>query len=223
MLNIIGLCSCPRLGYMDCMGQGLTAFAQLGVSYKNLYGVYWEQAMSNGISDALKEGYDYIVTTDYDSIYTADDIAHLIYLMEQNPQADAVCGMQVGRFSGLLVSRESGEISRAELTGCDMVPITTGHFGLTVLRASSLKTLWKPWFWCKPDSDKEWKGGSDKTDSDIYFWKNFKASGKHLYLAPKVVVGHLELTVKWPDLNIQPVYQTVSDYHKNGPPADTWK
>lgn len=223
MKKIIALCSCPRVGFLDFMGQSLIAFAKNGCEYKNLYGVYWSQTLSNGMKDAVAAGNDYIITTDYDSLVSTETVAQLIRLAEQNPHADAICAMQMGRFSGILVSTESGEMSRKELESNSLVPVKTGHFGLTIFRASSLKGLEKPWFWSRPDSDDEWKRGSDKLDEDIYFWDNFTRSGKTLYLAPRLVIGHLELLVKFPDHNLEGIYETVDHYYKYGPPQDVWK
>ena len=58
MARAIALCSCPRLGFMDFMGQTLISFAANGVEYKNLYGAYWSQALSGGIQEAVNKDYD---------------------------------------------------------------------------------------------------------------------------------------------------------------------
>ena len=222
MPKIMAICSCPRLGYMDFMGQSIAAFAQNGVGYRNVYGAFWSQTLSNGIQTCIDEGNDYIITTDYDSIFTGDDVAQLIRLAEQNPEADAICAMQMGRFSGLLVSTDSGTLTRKELKTQPIVPVVTGHFGLTIIRASAFKDLPKPWFWSKPDSDGEWKAKSDKRDEDIYFWINFKESGRKLFVAPRIVIGHLELLIKWPDDNLEGMYETLGTYHEHGKPVDIW-
>lgn len=222
-MNAIAICSCPRLGFMDFMGTSLVAFAQNGITYKNVFGAFWSQAMSNGLSDAVKDGYEYVITTDYDSVFDKETVAQLIRLAEQNPHADAICAMQMGRFSGLLVSNETGKLYRKDLKENCLVPVSTGHFGLTLFRTSALKDLVKPWFWSTPDEDKEWKSKSFKVDEDIYFWNNFKNSGKQLYLAPRLVIGHLELMIKWPDDNLTEIYEKSNDYHQYGPPSDVWK
>lgn len=219
----MALCSCPRLGFLDFMGLGIVSFAANGCEYKNLFGAYWSQALSNGIQTAVSDEYDYVITTDYDSIFNTETVAQLIRLAEQNRYADAICTVQMGRFSGLLVSNDAGELTRDELINNPLLPVNTGHFGLTIIRCSALKETIKPWFLSKPDSDGEWKRGSDKLDDDIYFWDNFKKSGKQLYLAPRLVIGHLELLIKWPDENMQGIYETLNDYHEYGPPKDLWK
>jgi hypothetical protein len=204
------------------MGQSLMAFAANHCEYKNLYGAYWSQALSNGIQSAVNDGYDYIITCDYDSIFDTETVAQLIRLADHNPHADAICTVQMGRFSGLLVSTTDGTIGRKELETEPLVPVNTGHFGLTLLRVSALKDLKKPWFWSRPDEDGEWKKGQ-KLDDDIYFWDNFKSSGKQLYLAPRLVIGHLELLIKWPDRNMDGMYSRINDYYEHGKPGDCWE
>ena len=224
MPNIVAMCSCPRVGFLDFMGQSIAAFARNNVEYRNLYGVFWGQVLSNGMQEALEGGYEYIITTDYDSIFTQETVAQLIRLAEQNPHADAICTMQMGRFSGLLVSTEGGYITRDELDNQALAQVATGHFGLTIFRTSALKTLKKPWFWCTPDSDNEWKRNADgKQDDDIFFWNNFRNDGKKLFLAPRLVIGHLELLIKWPSTDLDGIYETTGDYYKSGPPSDVWR
>jgi hypothetical protein len=224
MKKIVALCSCPRLGFMDFCGQSIAAFAQNYVEYRNLYGVFWSQVLTGGIQQALDDGAEYIITTDYDSIFNTEDVAQLIRLADQNPHAEAICSMQMGRFSGLLVSTESGEITHKELKENPLVPVNTGHFGLTLLKASLFKDLPKPWFWSHPDADGEWKrNGEGKLDDDIYFWDGIKNAGKTLYLAPRITIGHLELLIKWPSDTLDGIYETAGDYQKHGRPQDVWK
>lgn len=224
MSRIVAMCSVPRIGFMDFMGQSIAAFAQNGIEYRNLFGVFWGQSLSNGMQIAAKDGYDYIITTDYDSIYDSETVAQLVRLAEQNPHADAICAMQMGRFSGLLVSNESGSLTYKELHENALVPVGTGHFGLTIFRVSSFADLKKPWFWSRPDEDGEWKrNGVDKLDEDIYFWDNFKACGKQLYLAPRLVIGHLELLIKWPDKRLDGIYSTLKNHQDFGKPSDVWE
>lgn len=208
---------------MDFMGQTLMAFSRNNISYKNLYGVYWSHAMDNGISDAVDSGFDYIITTDYDSIFNAETVAQLVRLAEQNPFADAITTVQMGRFSGILCTTESGFLAKQELIDKPLVPLNTGHFGLTILRASSLKDLPRPWFWCKPSDEGTWTRNTNKLDDDIFFWDNFKKSGKTLFLAPRLVIGHLELLIQWPDVNMEGMYETTNHYYQYGPPQDVWK
>lgn len=222
-MKAIALCSCPRLGFMDFAGQSLVAFGANQVAVKNLYGVFWSQSLSNGIKEALDDGYEFIITTDYDSIFTPETVDQLMCLLVDNPDVDAICTMQMGRFSGLLVSTNDGKLAHKDLMEKDLVPVDTGHFGLTVFRRRAFEDLPKPWFWSRPNSEGEWTTKSNKIDDDIFFWDNFRRAGKQLYLAPRLVIGHLELLVKWPAFNLDGIYETTEHYYKHGPPADVWK
>jgi len=222
MREMIAICSCPRLGFMDFMGESLAAFAANNVHYNNAFGAYWTHAISGSMDTAVKLGYEYIFTTDYDSIITAENVADLIKLMDENPETDAICAVQVGRFSNLLASTKEG-ISRDELAKSSLVNVATGHFGLTIFRVSSLVDLDKPWFHGTPSSEGEWHNGTDKIDDDISFWRNFDKCGKKLFLAPRVVIGHLELLIKWPDKNLLGMYGTLENYREDGPPGEVWK
>jgi len=220
--KIMGALSCPRLGFMDFMGASLVAFLENGVPLRLLYGAFWDQALYGGITQAIKDGYDYIITTDYDTVYSEAEVKKLIDLAIANPEADAICAMQMGRFSGLLASTDSGCIEHKQFED-DLVPINTGHFGLTIIKLSALNDLPKPWFLGVPNSEGGWEPKTDKVDPDIYFWQNFQKHGRKLFLASRIVVGHLELLVKFPDVRMDGIYQTTAHYNEFGPPADVWK
>jgi hypothetical protein len=50
----------------------------------------------------------------------------------------------------------------------------------------------------------------------------FEAAGNSLHLANRVAIGHLELLVKWPDINLTTFHQSVTDYQQNGVPEECW-
>lgn len=220
MKRTVALCSCPRLGFMDFMGASVVAFMQNRVDYMNLYGVYWAQSLAEGFRQAVEAGYDYIITTDYDSVFSADNVRRLIELMDCHPEADAIAAIQMGRFNGVLLS---GMLSYDEMKSQDVVPFDTAHFGLTIFRASAFDGLQKPWFTHVPSESGDWTPGSGKVDDDIFFWRNFKASGKKLFLAPRVVIGHLEMLVLWPDQMMGETFQTMKHYREHGKPEDAWQ
>ena len=216
-MNAVALCSCPRLGFMDFMGNALVAFGNNRIGVHHLYGVFWAQALEEGMKECVEAGYEFIFTCDYDTLFKDSDVKTLLDLITAHPEVDALTSFQVGRFGSVLLSTKDSLLSKDELKN-DIMPIETGHFGLTVIRASALKNLEKPWFFKQASSDGGWKKGSDKIDEDIWFWKNFP----NLYLAPRVVVGHLELLVKWPDTELQSTYQELGHYRDVGKPPDVW-
>jgi hypothetical protein len=98
----------------------------------------------------------------------------------------------------------------------ELLPLRSGHFGLTLLRASAFAKMPRPWFLGVPDENGGW--GEGRTDDDIYFWRQWLAKGLSLCQANHVRVGHLQLVVSWPDRDLAPLHQYVSDYRANGIP-----
>ena len=225
MASAVAICSCPRLGFMDFMGHSLVAFSHAGVSVNHTYGAYWHIALSEGIRLAIEfDKTDYIFTTDYDSLFEPEDVKRLIDLMEEHPEADAICSLQQGRgVQFLFTPKDNGsEVTREELSE-DLYEVTTGNFGLTIFRTESLKKLKAPWFDHRPSETGHFEEGSGKQDPDIFFWHNFKECGLKAFLAPRNVIGHLEMMVKWPSKNLKPGFQTVKDYRTKGKPDNIWQ
>jgi hypothetical protein len=93
---------------------------------------------------------------------------------------------------------------------------------LTLIRASKLKALPKPWFISVPDSEGRWTD-DNKIDEDIYFWKNWKESGNTLFLANHLLCGHMELMCRWPGKDLQVIHQSMRDFNKtHKPPDEAW-
>src|SRR6185369_4308312 len=91
-----------------------------------------------------------------------------------------------------------------------------GHFGLTMIRASSLDRLEKPWFKAIPDLNGEWEAGH--IDEDIYFWINAMANHWNVCLANEVRIGHLQRIVAWPKSDFTPMFQYMSQFQERGQP-----
>jgi hypothetical protein len=101
------------------------------------------------------------------------------------------------------------------------MPVSTAHFGLTLIRTEAIKKMSKPWFHSVPSPEGDWNEGH--VDDDIQFWRNFEAAGNSLHLANHVAIGHAELMVRWPDINLNVHYQSMTDYQQNGVPDECWK
>jgi hypothetical protein len=99
--------------------------------------------------------------------------------------------------------------------------VDSAHFGCTLISTKALKRTPKPWFQDQPNKDGEY--GDGRTDSDIHFWKQFRAGGNRLYITPRVSIGHGEWVSVWPGRDLQkPVFQYVNDYNANGRPKTAW-
>jgi hypothetical protein len=199
----------------------------LGIQLQSFEGVFWGQCLERGMEKLLADGIEYILTIDYDTLYTTQHVQTLIRLMELHPEADAICPMQQARgWDSVLatVDLPDGTISEKvprELFDANLLKLKTGHFGLTMIRASSLRKMPKPWFLGVPGPDGSW--GEGHTDEDIYFWRKWAEIGNTLYAANRVAVGHIEAVIKWPARNLGMLYQRVPDYWKNGAPREVWK
>ena len=228
MLRIEAAMSTPRLGFMENYFSCYRALLPFGIDIKIQMGAYWGQCLENAMEDIQAEGnIDAILTIDYDSVFTKEDVFSLMRLMMEHPEADAICALQAKRSSTtplLTMLSEDGTPAR-QMSWREFEPaitkIHTGHFGLTLIRVSSLADVPHPWFVGVPNEEGRWREG--RTDADIYFWKNWTEHGKTLYLANHVVAGHCELMVAWPDLSFQTMHQHVCDYEKVGKPEGVWR
>jgi hypothetical protein len=153
-------------------------------------GVFYGQCMQKMFAECIDVGVELIITIDFDSVFTPEDLTRLIKVAMSDPGMDALAAWQCRRGNGspLLSCGIDGEI---EVSG--PLKVNTAHFGLTAIKTAALAGLPKPWFWSKPDSNGEWT--DDKVDDDIHFWNIWKEHGKTVYVDPFVQIGHLEEVV----------------------------
>jgi len=226
-LNVAAVMSVPRLGFMDnhfCVIQGIVKYQ---IPIINMQGALWGQCLERGMENQIDTGADVILTIDYDTVFTPEDIGELIRLMTEHPEADAIVPVHVGRnemASLMSVKSPSGRLRKCvpkEEFEPELTRIFSGHFGLTMLRTSALLKMPHPWFLGVPNSDGRWEEG--RIDDDIYFWKKMEDCGLNVYSANRVTLGHLELMVSWPSSDLQSVHQSVKDYKSNGKPENIWR
>jgi hypothetical protein len=184
-------------------------------------GVFWGQVLSRMIDSHLNDGTDLIFTLDYDTYFTKEQVTKLINLMHGHPEYDALCPLQMKREEDSPLFRGQDEAARkVEIPlGEDIIPVSSGHFGLTVFRVSAIKKLKKPWFLAVPNEAGEW--GEGRQDEDIYFWRNFKESGLKLGMAHKIGIGHLQLLTTFPGHpkdNYKPLHLYNNDVQAKGMP-----
>jgi len=217
--------SAPRFAPTMHMRYAFKAFALAHVPYQIGGGAYWHQVMSQVLEMQIEAGSRYIITCDYDTIFTHQDVMELYRLMEAVPEADAICSLQSKRGDEKValfgMKSKEGEYIQA-MPAYNMtrylLPISTGHFGLTIFRADKLNAMPRPWMNSMPNDDGIWDEG--KVDADINFWNNWNKAGNTLYLAPRVIVGHMQELVSWPTHDMTPIHQTCSDYDKSGIPME---
>ncbi len=216
--------STPRFGPLLHPRCSQRAFSQLGIDGDTGQSCFWHQKLSNQIEDAIKhQDCEFVLTLDFDTIFCAGDVLELYRLLKACPDVDAVFPLQSKRHcEDVLFSLTDNEgnikpiVTESDLSR-NLLPANTGHFGLTLFRADSLRKFPRPWMVPTPNESGLWSDGH--TDADIDFWRRFKAAGMKCCLAPRVVVGHLEEVVKWPGKDLKPVYQSATDYEELGIPA----
>lgn len=220
----------PRLAFSDNMFCALQVSAALSIPFTKTTGAFWGQCMERGLAGAVADGAEYIITADYDSIFTVEDLLRLCDYMRANPDMDAICPVQVKRgennfLMGMLDDEGKPFAAGTKVSmGVFSKPFTRlgwGHFGLTILKASALKKVAKPWIWCEPNKDGEWDEG--RIDEDIYFWRKWNASGNNFYMANRVAIGHAQLGVYWPAEDGGVIHQYMEKWGKEGRPYRVWR
>ncbi len=218
--------SVPRFGPLMHPRCAEKAFFLLGIPSQAGQSCFWHQKLSNLMEIAIaNDDCEYVLTMDFDTVFSAEDVLELYRLLQAHKGADAVFPLQSKRGceTALFSVTDGNGKPKPSITLSDLdrnlLPANSGHFGLTLFRANSLRKFPRPWMVPEPDKDGKWDEGGHR-DADIDFWRRFKLAGFKCFLAPKVAVGHLEEVVKWPGKDLRPVYQQTADYEKVGIPAD---
>jgi len=220
--DVAAVMTMPRLAFTDNLFCAMEGILPLGIVLEKGGGVFWGQALTNLMKRHLDDGTKYILTLDYDTIFQKEDVLLLYDIMERRSDIDALCAVQMRREeNSILITFRDAQgnkvqrISTAEFQG-ETTPVATAHFGLTMLRVSTLREIPKPWFRSIPDEEGEW--GSNRVDEDVAFWHKWKASGRTLHMANRVHVGHMELVINWTGPSWNATYQHLRDYRDNGKP-----
>ena len=230
-VRIAAVLSAPRFGINEVWATWYETFGKLHIPMALGSGAFWGQVLERVMTEAMPR-VDWIITCDYDTPANEAVVAELLYLVTSYPEIDALAPVQQhrGNDSPLFCIYEDFEtrklrtqITREELSR-DILPVSTAHFGLTMIRTSALAKMAHPWFLGQPNSNGTW--GDGRIDDDIYFWRKFAQAGNKLAIAPHVVVGHVETAVMFPGENFgAPVWSTMKQYKDGGwcPPLGAWK
>jgi hypothetical protein len=225
--SVAAVLSCPRLGWNDFWGCALESLAKCGIGLTKYTGAFWEQGITRAIKEAQKKNVEWILALDFDTVFTAADIRNLQLAAMRNPHADAIAALQSHRTNPTPLMTMAGEDGAnlqtvpIEAFDGDLARCRTAHFGLTLLRASAIRDLPRPWFHGQPDQEGEWS--DDRIDPDIAFWRAWEAAGHSLYVACRVPVGHIEVMVRWPGEDMGAIYQHPTAFHHGGKPEKVWR
>jgi hypothetical protein len=219
-VKIEAVMSVPRLGWQDTFGCAHRALSAHGIYLSWYTTAFWHKGIQQGFNGAIKNGADWILSLDYDSVFDENHVAHLLAVFGNNPKMDALAAIQPRRGSGapLMSVKDASGKRLTQCYGDRPVKAYSAHFGFTLFRTAALKTFPKPWFIGQPDAQGEW---SDVCiDPDIHFWVEWAKAGKTLYVDPRCRVGHLELMVSYLDENMEQHHMAVSKWRSQHAPAE---
>lgn len=222
-VKVAAVMSTPRLGFTDNYFCVMSALAPHGISPTKVTGAFWGQCLQRAM-ETVVDKHDVILTIDYDTVFNSKTVEALLALLMHSGY-DAIAPLQVKREANAVMFALQGNDVEQKTTVdgsfFDKVvqPVSTAHFGLTMLRTEALKRMKKPWFAGIANENGGFDGGH--TDEDIYFWKQWEKAGNTLGLATHVSVGHAELMVTWPSRTAEggKVQQHTTDYWNGGQKA----
>ena len=219
--GVVAIISLPRYGLMKFWGAAVNALTPNRIPCIQGYGVYWSEVMTELMVEQLDK-YRYILTLDYDGVFDAADVSTLLHLMEETPDAGAICAVQMHREKPTAILQMKNGETHPPLDAFDqdLTEVRSALFGLTVIRTDALSRLSKPWFQATPDRNGEWKPEAGYCSADVGFWHKFTAEGFKLYQANHVAIGHIEEMVVWPSRRLTPVIQHIESYRKAGIPNE---
>lgn len=206
-------CTHPRYEAVAARNEIEAALKPLKIDFTCTQGVFWGQCMQRMFQDAANKNLDWILSIDSDSIFTTENVRHLMDVMYRHPEIDALAALQCRRGTPypLLTTGKGEENEQKEIDGSPF-KVTTAHFGLTLLRVDKLKQVEKPWFCPEPDANGDW--GDDRLDDDIWFWHQWRKAGLNIYVAPTCSIGHLEEMVAVFDEHLKPKHIYMSDWRR---------
>lgn len=224
--KVVAIGSVPRLGWQAHFGVLWRALNtdEYSIPFWKFGGAFWEQGLTKGLEKAIDEGVDYVLAVDYDTICEPQDVKELITLAAMYDEADVIIPWQVrrggdGRYL-FTIADAHGNARReaaADEFERDLTPITTGHFGLTLIKTAILKKMTHPWLMSVPNPENG-RWDEKRMDADIYFWKKLHEAGGRAFIANNVRVGHIEEEITWVDRDFEVFRQTFTDFNLNGKP-----
>jgi hypothetical protein len=229
-VKICAFMSVPRYGANMAWGCIIDALMKFRIPVRRGTGAFWSNTLENLFEGAIQDDLDWILTIDYDSIFTAEQLGVMLESMSSRHDIDAMCAMQARREGETPLCTIEGKKEKT-INPNEPFQITTGHFGLTIIRVEALKQIPRPWFFGVPNASgtyidentsdnvterltdlRRWCDIEDsnhgRIDADIWFWHQWKHAGKNLYMHPESRIGHLEEKVLYfdQDMKAQSIY-----------------
>jgi len=207
-VRIVAIENVPRLGFQAHFGVAHQALSRCGIQVNWGSGAFWDQSMQNIFEETLRQPWDWLLTIDYDSLFTESQLGQLIQHAVGTPGVDALAPLQAHRARDTTLAYFGGReevVSNGGLLQAD-----SAHFGLTLIRAEKIRALPKPWFEGLPNDAGEWT--KDQTDADIYFWRKWKEVGNTCWIDTAVRIGHLAEVVRLHDEQMKIRMMSVKEW-----------
>lgn len=220
MANVGAVLAAPRFGPVMHFGCHHNALTPLKIPTTIIEGCFWWQQLCEGMETHLADGKEFVLTMDYDTIFSTEQVVELYRLIRAYPEYDAICALQSKRGAKITLFASVPHELGGNITAFDL-PVThvmTGHFGLTIFRGDALREHPRPWMTPIPNDDGRWEDGN--VDADIDFWRRWAQAGRKLGLASHVPVGHMQQKITWPDQNFDQIDQGQQDYTDHGMPPN---
>lgn len=193
-ITVAAIMTAPRYECVSARNQIEKAMHTAGIPLTISGGVFYHQCMQT-MMENLVDSVDYILTVDFDSVFTPHHVRRLLGIVSQEDSIDAVAAIQPMRGEKRMLGSTAGG-GEIEWHGYP-IKVNTAHFGLTAIDAKKIKSLPKPWFVSQPDESGSW--GDGRVDADVWFWKQWEDAGNTVYIDPGCRLGHLEELVSYYD------------------------
>ena len=225
-LRIVSVMSVPMCGWNPHWECHHAALRPLGlVKQITTYGAWWDHGICNAFEDILdyQVPVDWVLTMDYDSMFTADQVSRLCRTFGENPHIDALSCLQPRRGG---FNEEETPLMTVEAKSDTVIEFTdqpikaaTAHFGLTLFRVESIRKMPRPMMIHRPDPNGSYRTKA-RLDPDMYFWHKWNECGNTLYVDPLVSIGHLQAMVAEllpdDDGHLRTKHCHVMDWRKRG-------
>ena len=159
--RVAAITSVPRLGINSAWGCTFDALMPFRIPLYRATGAFWGHALQNLMEDHA-EKLDWLLTIDYDSIFTRQHLDHLFQVFDDRRDMDALAALQCRREKETPLMCIGSDVPNApkpvdgivqiELEPGSPLRVSTAHFGLTLIRVEKLRKLPRPWFMSIPNA-----------------------------------------------------------------------
>lgn len=208
----IACMSIPRVGWNDAWGCVHSALVPWGIPIVRHNSCFWAEGLSRTFKMAMDDGAEWLLVIDYDSMFGRPHVGRLLEAA-RDTEWDAIACLQPKREHGTPLGcvdaeHRVGRFFKAE----------SAHFGLTLLRAESLRRTPQPWLLSVPNKDGEW--GDGRIDADLWFWNRWRQGGNTIAIDVENRIGHLEVVC----VDLVPAeVDGVADFTARTTPPHIWQ